>query len=106
MASIFTQEYGKGRPIDLIGYSVLVFVGSFGIFWYIFWLMVSYESPAKHPTITEEEKKYIEESIGESAGLMNPLMVSICNILVSWPAPLWCFKRLTAILSSFIKLLI
>ncbi|KAL7977407.1 hypothetical protein Chor_009356 [Crotalus horridus] len=31
-------------------------------------------SPAKHPTITEEERKYIEESIGESTTLMNPLM--------------------------------
>lgn len=28
---------------------------------------MSYESPAAHPTITEEERKYIEESIGESA---------------------------------------
>lgn len=35
--------------------------------WYCFWLLVSYESPAAHPTITDEERKYIEESIGESA---------------------------------------
>lgn len=28
---------------------------------------MSYESPAAHPTITEEERKYIEESIGETA---------------------------------------
>lgn len=41
--------------------------GTFGIMWYCFWLLVSYESPAAHPTITEEERKYIEESIGESA---------------------------------------
>lgn len=41
--------------------------GSFGIMWYCFWILVSYESPAAHPTITEEERKYIEESIGESA---------------------------------------
>uniref|UniRef100_A0A8C9T9M0 Solute carrier family 17 member 7 n=1 Tax=Scleropages formosus TaxID=113540 RepID=A0A8C9T9M0_SCLFO len=46
---------------------------SFGIFWYLFWILVSYESPAAHPTITPEERKYIEESIGESAGLVNPL---------------------------------
>lgn len=49
--------------------------GSFGIFWYLFWLLVSYESPALHPSISEEERKYIEEAIGESAKLMNPLMV-------------------------------
>lgn len=41
--------------------------GTFGIMWYCFWLLVSYESPAAHPTITEEERKYIEESIGDSA---------------------------------------
>lgn len=35
--------------------------------WYCFWFLVSYESPAAHPTITEEERKYIEESIGVTA---------------------------------------
>ena len=28
---------------------------------------MSYESPAAHPTITTEERTYIEESIGESS---------------------------------------
>ncbi len=36
----------------------------------MFWILVSYESPADHPTITDEERTYIEESIGESASLM------------------------------------
>lgn len=49
--------------------------GSFGIFWYLFWILVSYESPAAHPTITPEERKYIEDAIGESAGFLNPLHV-------------------------------
>lgn len=38
----------------------------------MFWILVSYESPAEHPTITDEERCYIEESIGESAKLMGP----------------------------------
>lgn len=46
--------------------------GCFGIFWYMFWIFVSYESPAEHPTITDEERCYIEESIGESAKLTGP----------------------------------
>lgn len=46
--------------------------GCFGIFWYMFWIFVSYESPAEHPTITDEERCYIEESIGESARLSGP----------------------------------
>ncbi|KAM9785122.1 solute carrier family 17 member 7a [Syngnathus typhle] len=53
--------------------SVFYVYGSFGIFWYLFWVLVSYESPAAHPTITPEERKYIEEAIGESASFLNPL---------------------------------
>ncbi|XP_041930141.1 vesicular glutamate transporter 2.1 [Alosa sapidissima] len=52
--------------------SVFYLYGCFGIFWYMFWILVSYESPAVHPTITEEERTYIEESIGESAKLLGP----------------------------------
>lgn len=54
-------------------------LGSFGIFWYMFWILVSYESPAAHPTITPEERKYIEDAIGESAGFLNPLHVWPCD---------------------------
>jgi len=43
----------------------------------MFWLLVSYESPAKHPTITDEERRYIEESIGESANLLGAMEVRI-----------------------------
>uniref|UniRef100_UPI00398EAF9C vesicular glutamate transporter 2.2 n=1 Tax=Pristiophorus japonicus TaxID=55135 RepID=UPI00398EAF9C len=50
--------------------SVFYVYGSFGIVWYMFWILVSYESPAAHPTITDEERIYIEESIGESASLV------------------------------------
>lgn len=32
--------------------------------WYGFWLWLSFEKPAKHPTITLDEMHYIEESIG------------------------------------------
>ncbi|KAI7790621.1 vesicular glutamate transporter 2.2 [Triplophysa rosa] len=50
--------------------SVFYLYGSFGMVWYMFWILVSYESPADHPTITDEERTYIEESIGESANLL------------------------------------
>lgn len=43
----------------------------------MFWLLVSYESPAMHPTITDEERRYIEESIGESANLLGAMEVRI-----------------------------
>uniref|UniRef100_A0A4W5KW26 Solute carrier family 17 member 7 n=1 Tax=Hucho hucho TaxID=62062 RepID=A0A4W5KW26_9TELE len=63
-----------GVLVQYVGWpSVFYVYGSFGIAWYLFWILVSYESPAAHPTITPEERKYIEEAIGESAGFANPL---------------------------------
>lgn len=41
------------------------FYGVVGMLWYIFWLWLSFEKPSKHPTITQAELIYIEESIGE-----------------------------------------
>uniref|UniRef100_A0AAQ4PL72 Solute carrier family 17 member 7b n=1 Tax=Gasterosteus aculeatus aculeatus TaxID=481459 RepID=A0AAQ4PL72_GASAC len=57
-----------GILVQYSGWSSVFYVyGSFGIMWYCFWFLVSYESPAAHPTITEEERTYIEESIGVTA---------------------------------------
>lgn len=50
-------------------FAFLSSAGMFGIVWYMFWLLHAYESPAAHPTITNEEKIYIETSIGEGASL-------------------------------------
>lgn len=66
---------------------LLLLPGSFGIFWYMFWVLVSYESPAAHPTITPEERKYIEDAIGESASFLNPLrvwpyMIFMCRLSI------------------------
>uniref|UniRef100_A0A8B9RF09 Vesicular glutamate transporter 2.1 n=1 Tax=Astyanax mexicanus TaxID=7994 RepID=A0A8B9RF09_ASTMX len=55
--------------------------GCFGLVWYMFWILVSYESPAEHPTITDEERCYIEESIGESAKLLGPAEVGMLSAL-------------------------
>lgn len=48
----------------------------------MFWFLVSYESPATHPTITDEERRYIEESIGESANLLGAMEVRILLLCV------------------------
>ncbi|KAH0517226.1 Vesicular glutamate transporter 2 [Microtus ochrogaster] len=63
-----------GILVQYTGWSSVFYVyGSFGMVWYMFWLLVSYESPAKHPTIKDEERRYIEESIGESANLLGAM---------------------------------
>ncbi|XP_048014254.1 vesicular glutamate transporter 2.2 [Megalobrama amblycephala] len=62
-----------GILVQYSGWSSVFYIyGCFGIVWYMFWILVSYESPADHPTITDEERTYIEESIGESAKLLGP----------------------------------
>lgn len=45
--------------------------GVFGIIWYVLWLLLAYGSPAEHPTITEEERTYIETAIGEKVHQMS-----------------------------------
>ncbi|XP_012688549.1 vesicular glutamate transporter 2.2 [Clupea harengus] len=60
-----------GILVQYSGWSSVFYIyGCFGIVWYMFWILVSYESPADHPTITAEERTFIEESIGEGAMLM------------------------------------
>uniref|UniRef100_A0A8C2SMT6 Vesicular glutamate transporter 1 n=1 Tax=Coturnix japonica TaxID=93934 RepID=A0A8C2SMT6_COTJA len=65
-----------GILVQYTGWSSVFYVyGSFGLCWYMFWVLVSYESPAVHPTISSEERKYIQDSIGESQG-SNPLLLA------------------------------
>ncbi|RWS24052.1 vesicular glutamate transporter 1-like protein, partial [Leptotrombidium deliense] len=62
-----------GMPIsgfltDKFGWETcFYFYGVCGVFWYGFWMWLTFEKPAKHPTITQEELIYIEESIGNVA---------------------------------------
>uniref|UniRef100_H0VDT5 Solute carrier family 17 member 8 n=1 Tax=Cavia porcellus TaxID=10141 RepID=H0VDT5_CAVPO len=59
-----------GVLVQYIGWaSVFYIYGMFGIIWYMFWLLQAYECPAAHPTISNEEKTYIETSIGEGASV-------------------------------------
>ncbi|XP_039210004.1 vesicular glutamate transporter 3 [Crotalus tigris] len=60
-----------GVLVQYIGWSSVFYIyGIFGIIWYMFWLLQAYESPAVHPTISTEEKIFIETSIG-GANLIN-----------------------------------
>lgn len=37
--------------------------GSLGMIWYAFWLILVYDTPAKHPRIDPQEKAYIESLV-------------------------------------------
>ena len=61
--------------------SVIYVLGAFGILWCLAWYFVSYEKPSKHPSITEEEKVYIETAISENTSLVSN-KVSLCSLYV------------------------
>ncbi|XP_068416945.1 vesicular glutamate transporter 3 isoform X2 [Eschrichtius robustus] len=61
-----------GVLVQYMGWaSVFYIYGMFGIIWYMFWLLQAYECPAVHPTISHQERTYIETSIGEGANLVS-----------------------------------
>lgn len=62
--------------------TVVLWKGVFGILWYTLWLLLAYGSPADHPTITDEERTYIESTIGET---MHKLSVTeVCLLHLYW----------------------
>ena len=71
----------------LICYVVSVFAlkGVFGILWYVLWLLLAYGSPAAHPTITDEERLYIETAIGETMKQLSATEVCVPPLVgLSW----------------------
>uniref|UniRef100_A0A8B9Q4T0 Solute carrier family 17 member 8 n=1 Tax=Apteryx owenii TaxID=8824 RepID=A0A8B9Q4T0_APTOW len=75
-----------GVLVQYIGWSSVFYIyGMFGIVWYAFWLLHAYESPAAHPTITSEERIYIETSIGEGASLASKFSTPWKRFFTSMP---------------------
>ncbi|XP_074913897.1 vesicular glutamate transporter 3 isoform X2 [Buteo buteo] len=97
-----------GVLVQYIGWSSVFYIyGMFGIVWYMFWLLHAYESPAAHPTITNEEKIYIETSIGEGAslasasvGLLSAVPHMVMTIIVPIGGQLADFLRSRKILTT------
>lgn len=57
MSGVLTSHFGWQAPF--------YFYGAVGLIWYLFWLWLSFEKPAKHPNISKEECDYIEACIGQ-----------------------------------------
>jgi MFS transporter, ACS family, solute carrier family 17 (sodium-dependent inorganic phosphate cotransporter), other len=50
--------------IEKISWEMVFYIfGSFGFFWYVFWLMIARKSPDYDKFISEEEKKHIMTSL-------------------------------------------
>ncbi|XP_069811566.1 vesicular glutamate transporter 3 isoform X2 [Dendropsophus ebraccatus] len=97
-----------GILVQYIGWSSVFYIyGFFGMIWYIFWLLHATESPAAHPSITAEERSYIETSIGEgsslvtsSVGLLSAVPHMVMTIIVPIGGQLADLLRSKQILST------
>lgn len=54
-------------PVIILFCSLISLPGAVGTTWFVFWLFLGFDSPATHPRISPEEKKYIESSIEEDS---------------------------------------
>ncbi|XP_034952043.1 sialin-like [Chelonus insularis] len=64
--------------------SVFYFTGIISCFWCVVWFIVIYDSPSQHPRISSEERRYIEESLGNTS-TKKALPVPWKSILTSIP---------------------
>jgi ACS family sodium-dependent inorganic phosphate cotransporter len=46
--------------------SVFYVTGVVGLAWSVVWFFVVFDSPAQHPRISQEERRYIESAIGDA----------------------------------------
>ncbi|XP_025413767.1 vesicular glutamate transporter 1-like isoform X2 [Sipha flava] len=54
-----------GYLMDWMGWESIFYVtGLIGLLWHACWTYLIYDSPNTHPTISEKERKYIEDSLG------------------------------------------
>ena len=70
-------------------YAPFYFYGCAGIIWYMFWLWLSFEKPAKHPSISPREQLYIEKSLGDSKA-KQPTIRSTPWLKVAFPYSTEC----------------
>jgi len=68
-ATEWTQRSGGGSLFHARGpatANAVIITGALGIVWFIFWWLLSAERPAKHATIIQDERIYIENAICET----------------------------------------
>ncbi len=94
----FCGSYGGavlGMPVsgflaEGIGwYAPYYFYGCMGILWYLLWLWLAFESPAKHPSISPREQYYIEQSIGAASNKKQPTLFTTPWLKVFTCMPVW-----------------
>ncbi|XP_070533110.1 sialin-like [Ptychodera flava] len=91
--------------------SVFYVFGISGCLWFIIWMILVYETPSSHPRISQEEREYIEKSLGEeinSKSLYVPWLsiassIRVWAIVLSHVANNWGFYTLLTCLPTYMK---
>ncbi|XP_012259429.2 sialin [Athalia rosae] len=95
MSSFQGFSIGIGLTYPLCGFIIAHFgwrvvfytTGSIGAAWCVIWYFFAFDTPASHPRISQQERRYIEGSVGEQVVLGSEEMpVPWKEILTSWPA--------------------
>ena len=50
--------------------------GAMGVIWSIMWFFLVYDTPSRHPRISDEEKNYIENALNKKAMIMKVVKLS------------------------------
>ncbi|XP_034952243.1 sialin [Chelonus insularis] len=75
MSNMIASSLGAAITMPICGFliaslgweSVFYVTGGLSFVWSIVWLVVIFDSPAQHPRITDNERRYIEEAIGNTS---------------------------------------
>jgi MFS family permease len=68
-----------GYLISWFGWpSVFYVTGAVGVLWSLCWFLFIFETPAKHPRISDEERKEIEDAIGKNFEYLNSSPACVC----------------------------
>lgn len=93
MANMMASSLGAALTLPISGFlivawgweSVFYVTGIIGVLWSALWFVLIYDSPGQHPRITIEERKFIEEAIGNTSNKGKALAVPWRSLLTSLP---------------------
>ncbi|XP_022239379.1 putative inorganic phosphate cotransporter [Limulus polyphemus] len=92
--------------------SAFYFLGIAGIIWFILWMVLIFDSPEKHPRISEEELQFIQTNQGKKHEHKQNIPIPWRNILTSLPVWMlivthfgqdWGFSILLTELPTYMK---
>lgn len=93
MSNMMASSLGAAITMPICGFliaslgweSVFYVTGVVGLVWSIVWFLVVFDSPAQHPRISVEERRFIENAIGDSTSHDKKMKVPWLSIVTSLP---------------------